>query len=350
MSGSASRPGPFLFADLGARVHPRVDPSRYAAELDGLYSSLFATVDWFETHDMPEWMGACILEKPRHVLLFTGKGATVEILNKTFDIAPEDARRAGQALFRAFPHVRRIHFEVMFAPSTLALPSRVLHHTDHMVIELPETEEEYAASLGRSRHLRSYQNRLRRDFSEVATKTMPVDERAPALLRQLVQWKEASFHARGKQTYWETHPQVARNLQALLRRRGEIRLTSIDGEMAALSFNFPVGTSVCAQQAAVQPGFDRYGLSLLAIYWDVCDAISRGFRSFNLLWGNEEFKSRLGARPHRATPLSVYPNQRSRLWSLDEEWQVARRQAPDVYWQARRRAGHMLRSLGADRS
>ncbi len=88
--------------------------------------------------------GACILEKPRHVLLFTGKGATVEILNKTFDIAPEDARRACQALFRAFPHVRRIHFEVMFAPSTLALPARVLHHTDHMVIELPETEEEYA--------------------------------------------------------------------------------------------------------------------------------------------------------------------------------------------------------------
>ena len=133
MSESIHRPGPFLFADLGATVHPRVDPSRYAAELDGLYSSLFATVDWFETHDLPEWMGACVLEKPRHVLLFIGKGTTVEVLNKAFAIAPEDARRACRALCRAFPHVRRIHFEVMFAPSTLALPARVLHHTDHMV-------------------------------------------------------------------------------------------------------------------------------------------------------------------------------------------------------------------------
>ncbi len=147
---------------------------------------------------------------------------------------------------------------------------------------------------------------------------MPVDERAPALLRQLVQWKEASFHARGKQTYWETHPQVARNLQALLRRRGEIRLTSIDGEMAALSFNFPVGTSVCAQQAAVQPGFDRYGLSLLAT---TGTSVTRSPEASGVSTcsGQRGIQVPLGARPHRAhSPLgSPEPRAISRLWSLD---------------------------------
>ena len=120
----------FHFDDLDAEVHARVDPHQYAVELDALYSSLFATVDWFETHDDAPWMGACLLEGPRHVLLFTGKSDTVELLNKAFVIAPADVERAFRALFRAFPHVRRIRVEVMFPPSELHGPKLVLLHVE----------------------------------------------------------------------------------------------------------------------------------------------------------------------------------------------------------------------------
>ncbi len=345
--------GPFRYRDLGAVVHPAVDPTVYAAELEILYSSLFSTVDWFETHDDPPWMGACILERPRHLLMFTGSGDTVKVLNKAFAIEPSDAERACRALFRAFPHVRRIHIEVMFPPSALSLSRRVLYTTDHMVVDLPPTVEEFVRSVSRSKHLRSHRNRVKRDFDDVSAETIPSsDARTPSLFKQLLEWKTASFAQRGRQTYWEDDPQLIDRFEALLRRRGEIRLTRADSRLVTIAVDFPVGECLCAQETASDPdpALARYGIPLLSDYWSICDAIPRGLRSVNLLWGTEEFKSRLGATPRRASALSVFRTPTTRLWSLDEEWEVARRnttrRAAHEYWRTRRAAGRILRAHG----
>ena len=100
-------------------------------------------------------------------------------------------------------------------------------------------------------------------------------------------------------------------------------MTTVDGTTAAILFDFPVGGSMCAQESATDPELDHYGLALLSDYWEVCDAISRRFPSLNMLWGTEEHKARLGATRHTATALSVFADQQSRLWSLDEAWEVA---------------------------
>lgn len=341
-----------VLSDLGAVVHPRVDPQEYAAELDRLYSSLFATVDWFETHDDPAWVGACVLEQPRHVLLFTGKGNTIRVLNKAFPIAPADAERACRAFFKVFTHVRRIHLEVLFPPSELRLPRRVLYSTVHMIVDLPETQEAYLASLSKRmrKHLRTYRNRLDHDFSEVKTEVFPSlgDERVPALFDELLRWKTDRFNARGEKTYWENDPRLIRRFLALLERRGEVRLVTVDERTAAILFDFPVGDSMCAQESASDPDLDYYGMALMSDYWELCDALSRGFRTFNMLWGTEDHKARLGAVPRTATALSIFADQRSRLQSLDEAWEVAsrtmRRRATARYWRARHAAGRWLRS------
>jgi hypothetical protein len=340
-----------FFSSFDATVHPRVDPRRYAAELDTLYSSLFATVDWFETHDDAPWMGACELEQPRHVLLFTGTGDTVQILNKAFAIEPPDVERACRALFRAFPHVRRIHIEVVFPPARLGLPKRVLYTTDHMVVDLPATPEEYLASLSKRmrKHLRTYRNRLQHDFSDVSTDVFPSagDERVLMLFDQLLRWKTERFGSRGQKTYWENDPRLADRFLALLARRGEVRVTTLDGRTAAILFDFAVGDVMCAQESATDPDLDLCGLALLSDYWEVCDAISRGFRALNMLWGTEEHKARLGATPRTATALSVFADQRSRLYSLDEArevaWRAVKRHAERQYWRARHAAGRRLR-------
>ena len=321
------------------------------ADLDTLYSSLFSTVDWFETHDDVPWIGACVLEQPRHVLLFTGKGDTVQILNKAFAIAPPDSERACRALFRAFPQVRRIHIEVVFPPSRLVLPKRVLYTTDHMVVDLPTTPDEYLASLSKRmrKHLRTYRNRLQRDFSDITTDVFPSagDKRVPSLFDQLLRWKIERFGSRGKKTYWENDPRLVDRFLALLARRGEVRVTTLDGRIAAILFDFPVGGVMCAQESATDPGLDHYGLALLSDYWEVCDAISRRFRALNMLWGTEEHKARLGATPRIATALSVFADQQSRLHSLDEArevaWRAVKRRAERQYWRARHAAGRRLR-------
>jgi CelD/BcsL family acetyltransferase involved in cellulose biosynthesis len=352
MDESSPASPPFVISGFRATVRPRVDPGRYEAELDARYSSLFSTVDWFVTHDDATWMGACELEEPRHVLVFDGKGDTIRVLNKAFAITPSDAERACRALFGAFPHVRRIHLEVLFPPSSLALPRRILYTTHHMVVDLPETTDAYLATLSKRmrKHLRTYRNRLEHDFSDIETEVFPSagDERVPDLFDQFLRWKLERFGALGRRTYWQNDPRLVDRFLSLLGRRGEIRVTTVDGRTAAILFDFPVGDMMCAQESATGPDLDYYGMALLSDYWEICDAISRGFKTLNMLWGTEDHKARLGATRRTATALSVFADQQSRLWSLDEAWEVARRHARESatrhYWRTRHAAGRRLRA------
>lgn len=239
------------YDDLKVRVSCEGIPDGVADELPDLYGSLLATADWSRYFDDAQASGACLLEDPRHVLLFTVEGDTVEVLNKFFDIAPEDARRACRALFRALPQARRVHLEVKFPPAELRLPKRVLYATDHMVIPLPATVEEYTASLGkRTRaNLRQYERRLRRDYPDVTVTTQPVDERSEGLFRQFLAWKTARFEPRHGATYWRNNPAFAARFVRLLHDRGEAYEATIEGETAALWFVFMVGESMYSYQA-----------------------------------------------------------------------------------------------------
>jgi len=339
---------PAYYSDLRARVAPGEVPDGAAEEIRDLYGSLFATVDWFVTHDDAVAMGTCTLEEPRHVVLFEMQGDTIEVLNKTFAIAPEDVRRACEALFRALPAARRIHFEVMFPPRELRLPKRVLYWTDHMIVPLPASVEEYQEQLGKStrRNLRTYENRLRRDFPGLHTEVVVPGPDSRALVNLFLEWKTDRFGTLGRDTYWQKDPRLADRFVALLQRCGEVHMTTLVDGPAAIVFAFPVGPAVCAQEAAFDTRYDYYHLGLLAWYWLACDAIARGLSSMNLLWGTATYKRRLGAVPRRATTVSVFRHQTDRLYSLGEAREVVAlrlRRSKAYYWRARAYARRLVK-------
>ena len=204
----ASTSGTLRFPDLAATVHLDHVPEGLADELPGLYSSLHSTLDWFLSQGGAPPNGACVLEEPRHVVLFHRGGGTVEVLNRFFACAPDDADRICRALFRAFPHVHRIHLDVMFPPDQLAFPRSTVERLGHMVIDLPPSIDEYDDSLRKStrRHLRGYQNRVSRTFPDLRTEIISPGERSQALVDRLVEWKIQRFRGRDRITYWETTP------------------------------------------------------------------------------------------------------------------------------------------------
>ena len=322
-------------------VYPTSVPQGLADEVELLYGSLFATVDWFVTHDDTEPSGACVLEAPRHVLLFCVKGDTIEVLNKAFEIAPRDARRACIALFRAFPRVRRIHLEVMFAPDALHAPLRVRYSTDHMIVELPGTVDEcFRLSAGACGGICAARGTISAATTPMRTRSWWSRGRTAApSSKEFLEWKRARFREKGQSTYWDRDPELARRFVELLRRRGEAHVMSIDGRPATINFIFPVGDTFCAQESWFDPRYGRSDVGLLSQYEVVVDAIERGARRMNLLWGSAEHKRHFGATAHRATALSVFRTQSARLWSMDEALEVGRRRlrkaAHAKYWEAR---------------
>ncbi|HTX70928.1 MAG TPA: GNAT family N-acetyltransferase [Thermoleophilia bacterium] len=344
--------GALEYPDLRATVFPASVPPGLAEELPELYGTLLSTLDWFEVEDKVAPTGACVLEQPHHVVLFSVSGDTIEVLNKEFDIGPRSAERLCRALFRAFPGARRVHLEVLFPPHTFGLPKRYLYWTDHMIVDLPDSVDEYLASLGKRtrREVRSKRRRLEEAYPDTAIEILMSSDDPGEYVRELIAWKNLRFNARGEETAWQSIPNSDERLAELTRRRGQIRVTRIDGRVAALNFLFPVGTAVYALQSGFDPRYEDFSLGFLNTYENIADAIRTGHRRVSLLWGQEEHKRRFGAKPRRATRLSVFRRQTDRLYSLDEAWEVVRRElrrrGEREYWRARHAAGRQARRLG----
>ena len=230
-------------------------PPGVAEELPELYNTLLSTEDWFEIEDGVKPTGACLLEAPHHVILFHVSGDTIEVLNKEFDIGPSSAERACRALFRALPEARRIHLEVLFPPWEFKLPTRILYWTDHMIVDLPDTVDDYLASLGkRTRHrVRSTWRRLLKAHPDTTVEMVTSSDHPDEFVQPMIAWKNQRFNARGEQTVWQGNPGAEADLAELVRRRGRTRVTRIDGRVAAVNFNFPVGESMYALQSAFDP-------------------------------------------------------------------------------------------------
>jgi CelD/BcsL family acetyltransferase involved in cellulose biosynthesis len=340
------------FPDLKATVVADAAPPASLEQLSLLYNTIFSTLDWWETQDLKTPTGICELTDPRHILAFTKDGRDVEILNKVFFIRPEDVRRACQAIFRSFPDVDRIRLEILFPPSALGLPHRLTATGEHMVIDLPAGVAEYDASLGkRTRgNIRNFQNRLRRDHPDVVTRVSVPGDGADALFEQFLAWKMERFHSQGRTTFWEDLPYQVDRFKALARRRAEVHVTSIDGAPAAIRMMFPVGVTTVSLQGSFDPAYSRYRLGLLSSYWAICDAIERGMRQINLLWGTTDYKSHLGATPRPTGNVSIYRSRLARLRASDEALVVARREcgrrARAAYWDSRARARGLLERSG----
>jgi hypothetical protein len=337
------------FPHLGAEVSLGLVPDALVDELPGLYASLFSTGPWFRIFDETTPGGSCVLSDPRHVLLFSVAGDTIEVLNKAFRMDPADARRACEALFRALPAARRIHLEVMFPPDQLRAPKRVLYSAEDMVVDLHGSADAYYASLGKKtrKNARNYENRLRRAHPDVATKILEVGDRSPELVDQFLVWHLARAEERGIVSGYVSKPKQAAQTTELVRGGAQAQLTTIDGRLAAIEFIFYVGPDANLYAGSFDAAYADLNLGFVSTYWALRETAAHGARRCHLLWGTDYYKTLLGARPERAVRLSVFRSRTARLHSLHEArevaWRDLQRRGQRDYWRARHAAGRVVR-------
>ena len=175
------------------------------------------------------------------------------------------------------------------------------------------------------------------------TETVKPGERSRELVDRLIEWKIQRFRLKGRITYWETNPTLAERASDLLERCGEARITYISGKEAAIDICFRVGETAYAFESANDPQFDEFSLGFLTFYWLVCSAVEAGATRLDALDGTVESKAVLGAQPVRATRLSVFRSQLSRLRSLDEVSRLAFHRCRGSYRRARHAVGQRVR-------
>ena len=302
-----------------SEFHEQSVPEMAAQALDRLYGSLYASFSLFCLSDTARpaphtWVGYRYGEVVG-VLLFRLRADQAIVLTEMFCLEPAVADAFSRAVFARFGEVKTIHFNAISLSGPLrGWPLQHYAFSENYVISLPQSVDQYLASIGKStrKTLRSYGNRLRRDFPDVSWNVRAAGEmRAHELrsvIRQLHRFKRDSMAARGKRA--DISRRETARLLVLARHAGLIGIARIGDRVCGGSLACRIGDHYVMLLSAADPVLASYRLGILCCFWSVCDCIRAGGRECHLLWGRYQYKTQLLGEPRSLLRLTIY---RSRL-------------------------------------
>jgi hypothetical protein len=306
-------------SSIVSEFHEQSVPEFAAQALDRLYGSLYASFSHLKLSDTAQpaphtWVGY------RHgevvgVLLFRLRVDQVFLLTEMFCLEQAVADAFSRAVFARFREVKTIHFNAISLSGPLTgWPLQHYAFSENYVIRLPQTVDQYRASIGKStrKTLRGYGNRLHRDFPDFSWDVRAVGEmRAHELrsvIRQLHRFKRDSLAARGKLA--EISRRETARLLILARHAGLIGIARIGDRVCGGSLACRIGGNYVMLLSAADPALASYRLGILCCFWSICDCIRAGGRECHLLWGRYQYKTQLLGEPRSLLRLTIY---RSRL-------------------------------------
>jgi CelD/BcsL family acetyltransferase involved in cellulose biosynthesis len=179
-------------------------------------------------------------------------------------------------------------------------------------IELPATWDEYLAGLSKShrKQLRRFERRLfatRRAVLHTATSDQELGQAFEILvelhrLRRESQGDRGRFHSR---QFTDFHREVARQFL----HRGLLRLSwlELDGRPVASEYQILGGQMIYAYQSGIDPAALEQEPGRLATLATLQAAIQSGYRTYDLLRGDEAYKAHWRAQPLACADLRVLP-------------------------------------------
>jgi CelD/BcsL family acetyltransferase involved in cellulose biosynthesis len=165
------------------------------------------------------------------------------------------------------------------------------------VLDLPDDYDRYVQSLGKkARHeLRRKVRRL--EAAGVAGFRFAADgERAAVLdrffaLHRLSRGEKAGFMTAEVERFFRDAADALASVDRL-----RLGVLSFDDTDAAVLFGFSLGTVIALYNASYDPGLASLSVGIVSHAWAIREAIASGFRTYDLLRGDEPYKYDLGAR------------------------------------------------------
>ena len=332
---------------LRASLHFDCSPEDFAAELGSRYGSYFSTPEYFALYTAPGNYSACVLEEPRHVILFSVHGHTADILNRLVDIEPEALGRAAAAIFAAQPSIRRLRAEIKYPAERLRGSCRVTSSSEDMVVELPADADAYHGQIGNTtrKHLRQYSNKLHREHPSFELRRLKKTDISLDLVRQTVQWTNERVRAKGDVSVYQADPSKIMPVWELLQRYGLALCGYIDDELVAAQLILCVGDDTWIHTVGFDSRYERVHLGLLMTYFSVLASIEHGCRRTHMLFGTPIYKQRLGAKPVTAYGVSLFRSPLHKALYAKESWDILVRDRNEIYWAARGRIRNVVERL-----
>jgi CelD/BcsL family acetyltransferase involved in cellulose biosynthesis len=184
--------------------------------------------------------------------------------------------------------------------------TRRARQTVSPVLDMPESYETYVRSLGKKERHELRRKVRRLETAGAATFRFAADvERGAVLdrffaLHHVSRGQKAGFMTPGVEGFF-------RDVADALAPLGRLRLgvLSFEGADVAVLFGFALGPVIALYNAAYEPGLASLSVGIVSHAWAVREAIAQGYRTYDLLRGDEPYKYDLGARDRSLARLDA---------------------------------------------
>jgi len=288
-----------------------LDYESFLAEKYGSFMTLCPYIEiYYPTHDI-YYLLVSEDDMLVDLIVFGNKGNSSVCFNSLTSIDQSTIKACNQYIFERFPDVKTIKISATYNEYRLT-KSFLISKANDFVIDLPSTMDDFYANLGKStrKNIRNRNAALTRDYPEVRFVTKQGAEIDENVIDKIVQLSYDRMRSKGiipGKNHSDTHA-----FFLLAQRYGCVTYLEIDGQIVAGSIAYIVSKKIFLYMIAHDNNFSTYDVGFLCNAYTIQVSIEKGLKTAHFLWGENEHKVRLMAKPH---PLYSY--QAHKAYSLN---------------------------------
>lgn len=269
--------------------------------LERRYHSIFCSEPHLRIHGgVSEDIEAWVSRKDGQVsglLLFEKRGTVAQVLNEVFVPAADELAAFAAAVFRHHPSLTAVQIRAAGIEGRVpGYRSIGAPQSEDYVLALPPSAEAWLAGLSAQTRekVRYHLRRTMRKQPGFRFRIVDGEQIDDAQLHRIIDFNRARMQKKGRRFGMSDYEE--QGLRRLLRERGRLGLIEIDGEIRAGLLCTLAGKDIYMHVIAHDPAFDDLRLGFLCCVLTVQDAIAQGLERFHFLWGQYDYKTRLGGK------------------------------------------------------
>ncbi len=294
--GSLARPRD---PGLSQEFHRWPLPGYVWPALERRYHSIFCSEPHLRVHGgLSAEIEAWVSRKGGQIaglMLFEKQGTVARVLNEVFVPSGDELGEFAAAVFAHHPgltavQVRSAGIEGR-VPGFRALSAPM---SEDFVLALPSSSDAWLASLSAQTRekVRYHLRRTQRKQPGFCFRRLDSEQITDAQLRRVIDFNRARMQKKGRR--FGMGDREEQGLRRVMRERGQLTLIDIDGEIRAGLLCTLAGKDLYMHVIAHDPDFDDLRLGFLCCALTIQDAIAQGLERFHFLWGQYDYKTRLG--------------------------------------------------------
>jgi hypothetical protein len=283
-------------------------PIEYESFLIEKYDSYFTTCRYIEVYYPAYDINYMLVSengKLIELIVFGNNENTSSCFNLLVNIDQDIITKCIKKIFEIYPSTQKIKIDASYKKYTFKKAILYSSCNDH-ILSLPTTMDDYYLELGHHirKHIKNHKVKLLRDYPSVRFVTKYGVEIEEVVINKIIQLNQERMKQKGIIFGEENH--VRNKIYQYSQHYGCVAYIEIDGVIVAGFIATILNKRIFGEVIAHDNNFNKYNPGEMCTIYLIQTAIEKGMSTFHFLWGENEFKDRLLAKPRPLFSYFIY--------------------------------------------